>query len=104
MRLRKKTKKEKEKDPSWDEIKENNKQNMAKYREKLKPEREIEVRKSLPQIYLLLLLLLFVVKSEAKRWVNKIKEQKKKKKKSDLELKTYMFSLHISREKLKWEM
>ena len=39
---------------------------MAKYREKLKPEREIEVRKSLPEIYLMLLLL-FVVKSKAKR-------------------------------------
>ena len=47
---------------------------MAKYKEKLKPEREIEVKKSLPQISLLLLLLLFVVKSEINRWANEIKE------------------------------
>ena len=55
---------------------------MAKYSEKLKPGREIEVRKSLTQIYLLLLLL-FVVKSEAKTWANEIKEHTQKKKKKD---------------------
>ena len=83
-------------DPSWDEIKGKKKKkipremrlrkkkNMAKYREKLKPGREIEVRKSLTQIYLLLLLLLFVVKSEAKRWANKIKEHTPKKKKKKI--------------------